>query len=233
MNQKERAINLGLKINSLKGNFSVAKSVIFELETEINEALIDDADRKKLLELYTSAVRDLKKVVSPSASEKGRFNQLVEDVLKDVINASSYLEADKIEGSIISIEEALVKTKLLKKEHKAAITHRIEKLREKHRVRVGYFLKKNFDKLIRDIKLECDNSNPFHVSVVVKKYNSIVKTTPLFTDDRHAAQALLDTNWQKASSDIKERKKAERESREKERVKICSHDLEYVTTSAP
>ncbi len=210
MNQKDRAINLGLKINTLKGNFSVAKSVITELETEINEALIDDADRKKIIELYNNVVQDLKKVVSPSAEEKGKFNQLVEDILKDIINASNYLEADKIEGSIISIEESLSKTKLLKKEHKAAIKHRIQKLREKHKARVGYFLKKNFDKLIRDIKSECDNDNAFHVSVVVKKYNEIAKTTPLFADDRHAVQALLDTNWQKSSSDIKERKKAER-----------------------
>lgn len=211
MNQKERAINLGLKINSLKGNFSVAKSVITDLEAEISESSIDGIDRKKLLELYNIVIHDLSKVVSPSAREKGKLNQIVEDVLKDIINASSYLEADKIEGSIISIEEALSKSKILKKEHKAAITHRIDKLREKHKARVGYFLKKNFDKLIRDIKFECDNDNPFHVSVVVKKYNDTAKTTPLFADDRHAVQALLDTNWQKASSDIKDRKIAERE----------------------
>ena len=52
MNQKDRAINLGLKINSLKGNASVPGSVVAELENEIKNANINESDKIKLLELY-------------------------------------------------------------------------------------------------------------------------------------------------------------------------------------
>lgn len=203
MNRKDRAINLGLKINSLKGNFSVAKSVIKDLETEIKEAVIDESDRESLMVLYTRVIKDLKSIVSPSTEERSRINQLIEDMLTQIKNAESYVETEKCDGVIVNLEEKLKRNKLLKKEHKAALIHRIESVREKYKARVGFFLKRNHDQLKRNINIECDCDCPFHVSVVVKKYNDIVKTTPLFTDDRHDIQALLDTNWQKSSRDIK------------------------------
>ncbi|QEN05228.1 hypothetical protein EW093_11065 [Thiospirochaeta perfilievii] len=210
MNQKERAINLGLKIKSLKGNLSVSKAVISDLEIEIKEAIIDDGDRIRLLELYKNVVEDLKQIVSPSAQRKGYFNQRIEDILRKIKESKNYKMADDNEGLIIALEEELKKDNILKKEHRAAIKNRLETVGEKHRARVGFFLKKNYDNLYREIKNECDCDNPFHVSVVVKKYNEVVKLKPLFNDDRHSIQALLDTNWQKSSSDIKEQKRRER-----------------------
>ena len=211
MNQKERAINLGLKINSLKGNFSVAKSVITDLGKEIESAVIDEEDRKRLLTLYNNVTEELKSIVSPSTERKGFFNQRVEDLLRDINSTKSYLEEDAIDGLLICLEEDLARDKILKKEHKAAITHRISKLREKHKAKVGQFLKKNFEKLFRDIKKEFDCENPFHISVLIKKYNEVVKKTPMFFDDRHTIQAYLDTMWQKSSVDIKEIKRIERD----------------------
>lgn len=202
MNRKDRAINLGLKINSLKGNFSVAKSVIKDLELEIREAIIDDSDKERLLTLYSTVVEDLKSVVSPSTEERSRINQQVEDLLTKIKNAKSYHEIESIDGLIIGMKEELQKNKILKKEHKAALSHRIESVNEKYKARVGFFLKRNHDKLKKDINMECDCDSPYHVSVVVKKYNDIVKKTPLFTDDRHFIQALLDTFWQQSSRDI-------------------------------
>lgn len=213
MNRKDRAINLGLKINSLKGNFSVAKSVVSDLEHEIKNAVLDNDDREKLLVLYKNVIEDLKKIVSPSTEERGRLNQNIEDILSRLNKAGSYQEIESLEGVIIAIDELLKNNKTLKKEHKAALLHRAERLREKYKLRVGYFLKKNHDRLLRDINNECDCDCPFHISIVVKKYNDIVKITPLFADDRRYIQALLDTNWQKSSRDIKELKKAEKEEK--------------------
>ena len=214
MNRKDRAINLGLKINSLKGNFSVAKSVIKNLEIEIKEAVIDESDRESLLLLYGKIVEDLKSVVSPSTKERSKINQLVEDLLLGIRNAKSYHETEKYDGQISDLEEYLKGNKILKKEHKAALLHRTETVRDKYKARVGFFLKRNHDQLRKNINLECDCDSPYHISVVVKKYNSIVKTTPLFTDDRHNIQALLDTYWQQSSRDIKIMKKEDGDDQE-------------------
>ena len=214
MNRKDRAINLGLKINSLKGNFSVAKSVIKDLEVEIKEAVIDDADRESLLQLYTKIVQDLKSVVSPSTEERSKINQKVEDLLSGINKAKSYHEVEVLDGPITQLAEALKGNKILKKEHKAALLNRAETVREKYKSRVGFFLKRNHDQLKRKINLECDCDSPYHISVVVKKYNDIVKTTPLFADDRKDIQALLDTFWQRSSMDIKLMKKMETVDRE-------------------
>lgn len=201
MNRKDRAINLGLKINSLKGNLSVARSVIKELEDEINNASIDQEDRERLLVLYRGVVEDLKSLVSPSVEVRNRINQLIENANIKLRGASSYIEVDAVEGLIKNIEEELKNDKL-KKEHKAALKSKLEKLHEGYKKRVGQYLKRNFDKMFKEINDECRCDNPYHISVRIKSLNKKVKTTPLFHDDRHTLQALLDTNWQKASRDI-------------------------------
>lgn len=201
MNRKDRAINLGLKINSLKGNLSVARSVIKELEDEINNASIDQEDRERLHVLYRGVVEDLKSLVSPSVEVRNRINQLIENANIKLRGASSYIEVDAVEGLIKNIEEELKNDKL-KKEHKAALKSKLEKLHEGYKKRVGQYLKRNFDKMFKEINDECRCDNPYHISVRIKSLNKKVKTTPLFHDDRHTLQALLDTNWQKASRDI-------------------------------
>lgn len=211
MKSKDRAINLGLKINSLKGNLSVAKSVIDNLEIEICNASIEEDDRKKLFVLYKEVVKELNSFVSPSTAERSRFNQIIEDTLIKIIHTKSYKEIEQIDGIITGIEEDIASNKIIDKEQKSALKSRSLSLREKYKAQVGHFLKKNFEKLKRDIQHECDCDNPFHVSIVVKKYNGILKTEPLFNDDRHFIQALLDTNWQQSSRDIKEVKSLEKE----------------------
>ncbi|MBN2616997.1 MAG: hypothetical protein JXR64_01655 [Spirochaetales bacterium] len=203
MNSRERAINLGLKINSLKGNFSVAKSVIRDLEDEVKSAVIEEEDRERLLVLYKNVVADLKSAVSPSTEERGRLNQMVEDGMKKIKSAKTYSELSKVDGFISNLEEQIEKSKLLNKEHKAALNHRVRRLIEKYKSTVTIFLKKNFDKLKKEIVRDCDNKNPFNVSVAVKNLNGIVKKTPLYQDDREELQALLDTYWQKSARDIK------------------------------
>lgn len=205
MNRKDRAINLGLKINSLKGNLSVAKSVIKDLESEIENAVIDEGDRAKLLELYNKVVDELKSSVSPSVEIRNKINQLIEDSYKQLREASDFSEVDKLEGQIIHIEEES-SNDVLKKEHKASLRTKIEKLRESQKKKAGVFLKKNYEKLRKNIIDECSNGNPYYVSVSIKSLNSKVKITPMFSDDRHSLQALLDTNWQKACREIKELK---------------------------
>lgn len=209
MNRKERAINLGLKINSLKGNMSVANSVIEDLESEIKTAVIDEEDRSRLLVLYKNIVDDLKKTVSPSTKERAKINQEIENILSDIKNANSYLAVEKTEGIITSLEEKVQKSTIMKKEHSAALRNRLKRVRDKYNNRIGFFLKKNFDNLKREIKKECNQENPFYISVNVKKYNEKVKITPLFSDDRHSLQAMLDTLWQQSSRQIKEIKQSD------------------------
>ncbi|MGL1893939.1 MAG: hypothetical protein OCD02_20035 [Spirochaetaceae bacterium] len=210
MDNKDRAINLGLKINSLKKNFSVASSVIIELENEIKKANIENSDREQLLKLYSSVTKELKGRISPEDKERNRILQLIEDGHKLITQAKDFKEADKIDGYITSIEEQMTGKSILEKEHKFIIKNKILKLRELHKIRVGQFLKRNYENLRRNIVDECDNDNPFHVSVLVKKYNEIVKTTAMFNDDRTDIQALLDTHWQQSSRDIKEVKLLEK-----------------------
>ncbi len=188
MHQKDRAINLGLKINSLKGNLSVAQSVIKDLEVEITSAKIDEEDKERLLTLYYSVVKGLKSVVSPSISERNRINQLIEDANDSIKKASNYIEVDNIEGSITFISEQLT-NKNLKKEHKAALKTKIVHLQESQRRKAGLFLKRNFEKLLKEINSECDCESPYHISVLIKDFNNKVKTTPTFRDDRHELPA--------------------------------------------
>ncbi len=210
VNRKDRAINLGLKINSLKGNLSVAKSVITDLEQEISSAVIDNEDKKGLLVLYRSVVKELMSVVSPSVNELNRINQVIEDTHKLLTNADSYIQVDKIDGSIISIEEQL-KNKVLEKEHKASLHVKTMRLRETQKKKIGLFLKRNFEELLREINDECGCDSPYHVSVLIKGFNNKIKKIPLFSDDRHELQALLDTNWQRACREIKELKESEKD----------------------
>jgi hypothetical protein len=207
VNRRDRAINLGMKINSLKGNLSVAKSVIKDLENEINHAVIDDSDKEQLFSLYKQVIEGLKSVTSPSLDERNRVNQLIEDLIIKLKNANSYIEADGVDGSIIGIEESLKSNKILNKEHKAALEAKLIRLREAHKAKVGQFLKRNYESLRRTISSECQCESPYHVSVLIKKFNDTVKTTPLFFDDRHSLQALLDTHWQRSSAEIKNEKK--------------------------
>lgn len=210
MNQRDRAINLGLKINSLKGNLSVANSVIKELKDEINNAVIDDSDREQLIALYERVVLGLKSVVSPSVTERNKINQQIEDANTAIRKSSNFHEIDKVDGFITAIEES-VQNPIFKREHKVALKSKIEYLRESHKKKTGQILKKNYTQLHREIEDECHNENPFHVSVVIKKFNNKIKITPLFKDDRHDLQALLDTKWQQSALDIKIRKDSERE----------------------
>ena len=204
MNQKDRAINLGLKINSLKGNFSVAKSTIRGLEKEITNAVIDLKDKNSLLELYKRVVHDINNQVSPSAEERNRLNQLIEDTLNQLKESNEYLTANKIEGKITFIEEQIEGNSLLKKEDKDSLMTKCSRLKESQKIKVGRFLKNNHEKLYTEISSKCKNDNPFHVSVTIKKYNEILKITPLFTDDRYHVRSLLDSLWQKSVSDIKQ-----------------------------
>ncbi len=210
MNQKDRAINLGLKINSLKGNASVPGSVVAELENEIKNANINESDKIKLLELYKSVTDSLKKIVSPIDKEKGRFIQLVEDIASDLNRSEKYQQAEKLEGRIEGLVEEINKNRILKKSEKEFLYNRIVKLREKHKSRIGQFLKKNYEMLLKNIKSECSAENPFHVSISVKKFNEIVKVTPMFNDHRAEIQKYLDTLWQKSSNDIKIIKESEK-----------------------
>lgn len=201
MNRKDRAINLGLKINSLKGNFSVAKSVIDDLEREINTASIDNEDRERLLVLYGSVVEDLKSIVSPSVDVMNRVNQLIEDANVQLKNSKTYIDVDNVEGLIKKIEMELNNGEL-EEEHRSSLKSKLTRLQEVYKKKIGFFLNKNFNKLSKQIKDECECENPYHVSVVIKSLNKKIKIVPLFNNDRHTLQALLDTYWQKASKDI-------------------------------
>lgn len=202
VNRKERAINLGLKIKSLEGNLSVAKSVIQDLELEIQNAIIDEDDREHLINLYNNVIQELKGLISPSVEIRNRVNQVIEDLNCELKTARSYSELLKLEGRISNLPELLDNNKL-KKEHRAPLRNKIQKLNEIYNKKVGQKLQRNFEKLQKDIEKKCSQENPFHVSISIKELNKTIQITPLFNKDRHKLQAILDTNWQKSSRDIK------------------------------
>lgn len=202
MNRKDRAINLGLKIKSLEGNFSVAKSVILDLEKEITEAVIDENDRENLLILYKKVIQDLKSQVSPSVLVRNKLSQLLEDLSSDIKKANKYSELIKLEGRLTQLTEDL-ESEEFKKEHRAPLRNRLRKLKETYNKKVGHTLQINYDRLSREINSKCSQKNPFHVSIAIKELNSKVQKTPLFNKDRQNLQAILDTKWQESSRDIK------------------------------
>lgn len=207
LNRKDRAINLGLKIKSLEGNLSVAKSVIKELEEEIKSASIDEEDRDNLLKLYDSVIQTLKETKSPSVIKRNEISQTIEDLYKELRSAGGYSEINRLEGRVHSLGN-LINDPLLKKEHKAVLKKKISSLTESYNKKIGAKLQKNFEKMERTIDKKCKNENPFFVSMAIKELNKEVQVTPLFTRDRHKLQALLDTYWQKSSRDIKEIKES-------------------------
>lgn len=202
MNRKDRAINLGLKIKSLKGNFSVAKSVINELEKEITEAVIEEDDRDNLLILYNNIIQDLKSQVSPSVTIRNKISQQIEDLFNEIKSAKKYNMLLKLEGRLTNLSNQLENDEL-KKEHRAPLRNRLHKLKELYNKRVGHSLQINYDKLYKEIDSKCSQENPFHVSIAIKELNKKVQQTPLFNNDRQKLQAILDTKWQESSKEIK------------------------------
>lgn len=202
MNRKDKAINLGLKIKSLEGNFSVAKSVILEMEKEITEAAIDEKDRENLIILYNRVIQELKSQVSPSVEVRNRLSQLIEDLSNDIKKANRYNQLLKLEGRLTEITNQL-ESEDFKKEHRAPLRNRLRKLKEIYNKKVGHTLQINYDKLYKEINSKCSQENPFHISIAIKELNTKVQKTPLFSNDRQKLQAILDTKWQESSRDIK------------------------------
>lgn len=200
-NRKERAINLGLKIKSLKNNAAVAKAAVAELEKEITSADIEPADKEALLTLYKSILDEREKYKSPSVIQRDEFRDKIDVLFMNVRDMKEYSEADSLEGRIIALQESLEKASV-KKEHRASLKPKLKLLEEKFKNKKNYLLTCNFRKAEKLIKSETRKNNPFLVTEAIKELNKKIRLIPLFSSDRSKLQAMLDTLWQKASKDI-------------------------------